>query len=163
VVNVGVLTEGFDCPPVSCIIVARPTKSLVLWRQMCGRGARVLEGKTRYLVLDHAGNAWRHGFPDDPKVWTLDGKGEAPEESREPFRCCVACGYLIRPAASPFCSKCGAEQPETEKRELAERDGELERLKAAEEQRKAREVIVRKLAETRGLGEDWIATAMEEA
>lgn len=53
--NVGVLTEGFDEPSVSCIILAAPTKSEVKYTQMIGRGLRLYPGKTDCLVLDVAG------------------------------------------------------------------------------------------------------------
>ena len=50
--NVGVLTEGFDDPAVSCIAMARPTRSEALYAQCVGRGTRLFEGKTDCLVLD---------------------------------------------------------------------------------------------------------------
>lgn len=50
--NVGVLTEGFDDPGVSCIAMARPTKSESLYAQCIGRGARLAPGKTDCIVLD---------------------------------------------------------------------------------------------------------------
>lgn len=59
-VNVGVLTEGFDAPETSCIAVCRPTKSRALYAQMIGRGTRTAEGKPDCLVLDFRGNAGRH-------------------------------------------------------------------------------------------------------
>lgn len=54
VVNVGVLTEGFDEPSVSCIILARPTRSNGLYTQIVGRGTRLCEGKQDCLVIDLA-------------------------------------------------------------------------------------------------------------
>jgi len=59
--NCNVLTEGFDCPPVSCIILARPTKSRGLYIQMAGRGLRTFQGKEDAIILDCGGNAERHG------------------------------------------------------------------------------------------------------
>jgi len=50
--NVGVLTEGFDDPGVSCIAMARPTRSEGLYTQCVGRGTRPFEGKTDCLILD---------------------------------------------------------------------------------------------------------------
>ena len=50
--NVGVLTEGFDDPGVSCVAMARPTKSQSLYAQCVGRGTRLAPGKTDCLVLD---------------------------------------------------------------------------------------------------------------
>jgi len=50
--NVGVLTEGFDDPGVSCIAMARPTRSEALYAQCVGRGTRLMPGKKDCLVLD---------------------------------------------------------------------------------------------------------------
>jgi len=50
--NVGVLTEGFDDPEVSCIAMARPTRSQALYAQCVGRGTRLYPGKSNCLVLD---------------------------------------------------------------------------------------------------------------
>jgi superfamily II DNA or RNA helicase len=50
--NYGVLTEGFDAPETSCIILARPTKSSLVVAQCIGRGTRISPGKERCLVLD---------------------------------------------------------------------------------------------------------------
>jgi superfamily II DNA or RNA helicase len=52
VTNVGVLTEGFDDPGVSCVAMARPTRSDSLYAQCVGRGTRTAPGKTDCLVLD---------------------------------------------------------------------------------------------------------------
>lgn len=68
VCNVGVLTEGWDCPPVSCVVLARPTKSRGLWRQMVGRALRPAPGKVDCLVLDHAGSHYEHGSIVAPDV-----------------------------------------------------------------------------------------------
>lgn len=53
-VNVGVLTEGFDEPSVEAIILARPTRSTLLYTQIVGRGTRLFEGKDHCKVLDFA-------------------------------------------------------------------------------------------------------------
>ena len=55
VCNCMVLTEGWDQPDVSCIVLARPTKHMGLYRQMIGRVLRPAPGKDHALVLDHAG------------------------------------------------------------------------------------------------------------
>ena len=54
IVNVGVLTEGFDEPSVQTIILARPTRSTLLYTQIVGRGTRLYEGKTHCTILDIA-------------------------------------------------------------------------------------------------------------
>ena len=69
--NCAVLTEGWDRPEASCLILARPTKSLGLYRQMIGGVLRPADGKTDALILDHSGAVFMHGFPDDEIIWTL--------------------------------------------------------------------------------------------
>jgi len=59
-VNVGVLTEGYDDPGVACVAMARPTKSRALYAQCAGRGLRIADGKADCLLLDFVGNAGRH-------------------------------------------------------------------------------------------------------
>jgi DNA repair protein RadD len=83
VTNCMVLTEGFDLPVMGCIVLARPTRKMGLYRQMIGRGLRPAEGKVDCTVLDHAGAVFVHGFPDDPVEWTLspdhpEARGPAP-------------------------------------------------------------------------------------
>src|SRR5205814_94618 len=70
--NCMVLTEGWDCPDVSCLILARPTRSLGLFRQMVGRVLRPAPGKSDAIILDHSGSVFTLGLPDDDIEWTLD-------------------------------------------------------------------------------------------
>jgi superfamily II DNA or RNA helicase len=58
--NCMVLTEGYDEPSVSCILMARPTQSRLLYAQIVGRGTRLCEGKRDLLVIDIADNSSRH-------------------------------------------------------------------------------------------------------
>ena len=58
--NSMLLTEGWDCPDVDCIIVLRPTKVRSLYSQMIGRGTRLAEGKDHLLVLDFLWHTERH-------------------------------------------------------------------------------------------------------
>lgn len=60
--NVGVLTEGYDDPGVSCVAMARPTKSRSLYAQCAGRGLRILAGKEDCLLLDFCGNSGNHSL-----------------------------------------------------------------------------------------------------
>ena len=54
------LTEGWDCPSVDCVVVLRPTKVRSLYSQMVGRGTRLFEGKTELLLLDFLWHTERH-------------------------------------------------------------------------------------------------------
>jgi len=61
IVSVAMLTTGFNAKFVDCLVSLRPTRSLVLWRQIVGRGMRPYQGKDNCLVLDAGGNFARHG------------------------------------------------------------------------------------------------------
>src|SRR5262245_22343872 len=108
-----VLTEGWDCPPVSCCILARPTKKMGLFRQMIGRALRSHAGKPDTIILDHSGAVHAHGLPEDDVAWTLDPDtlAMAPEhEKRQSSRElklveCSQCGAL-RKGGLP-CPACG--------------------------------------------------------
>jgi superfamily II DNA or RNA helicase len=84
ITNAQVLTEGWDAPSVSCLVLVRPMKSLGLYLQMAGRVLRPAPGKTDALILDHAGAVFAHGFPEDPIEWTLapDKRAENKAHSR---------------------------------------------------------------------------------
>jgi ATP-dependent helicase IRC3 len=58
--NCAVLTEGYDDPAVACILLARPTKSALLYRQMVGRGTRICDGKADCLIVDIVDASSRH-------------------------------------------------------------------------------------------------------
>ena len=72
--NVGLFTEGVDCPFVDTITLARSTYSLSLYLQMIGRGERWLFEKLFCLVLDHANCTRRHGFSEEDREWSLEAK-----------------------------------------------------------------------------------------
>lgn len=75
--SVGCISVGWDHPVVRCLIMARPTASLGLWRQMLGRGSRPYPGKEYFTVLDHSGNTHMHapyGMFEDSPEWSLDGE-----------------------------------------------------------------------------------------
>ena len=79
VANCAVLTEGFDEPSVSCLIMARPTESRPLFVQMLGRGMRTHPGKRDCLVIDVVGNAGNHDVVSIPDVFGLpDDDGNVP-------------------------------------------------------------------------------------
>ena len=77
-VNCQVTTEGYDDPSISCIAIARPTKSRALHTQMCGRGLRIHPGKTDCLLIDFVGNSGRHKLASALDV--LGGKYSEDEE-----------------------------------------------------------------------------------
>jgi superfamily II DNA or RNA helicase len=71
--NVNIFTEGFDCPDVDAVQLARPTKSLTLFLQQVGRCMRPHENKNYGIVLDNAGLWKEHGLPKMDREWLLNG------------------------------------------------------------------------------------------
>lgn len=120
--NCGVLTEGWDCPPVKCCILARPTKSAGLYLQMAGRILRPWES-LKALILDHAGNAMVHGLPQDDREFSLAAPKRKGASNACPTRTCPEC-FQVLPAACGVCD-CG-HAFETEPREaIREVEGQL--------------------------------------
>lgn len=74
-VNVEIFTEGFDCPDVSFIQLARPTKSLALYLQQVGRGLRIVDGKEKTIIIDNVGLYNYFGLPDANRKWQYHFKG----------------------------------------------------------------------------------------
>lgn len=74
--NVNIFTEGFDCPDVDAVQLARPTKSLTLFLQQVGRCMRPFQDKQYGIVLDNAGLWKEHGLPKMERNWTLTGTGK---------------------------------------------------------------------------------------
>ncbi len=101
VCNYGVLTEGWDSPVASCVVLARPTKHHGLFRQMVGRVLRPAPGKADALVLDHAGAVFEHGFIEEPVNWTLS-PGKRAENPRQTARA------QSRAPALTSCPECSA-------------------------------------------------------
>jgi hypothetical protein len=130
VTNCGVLTEGWDQPEVSCLILARPTKSIGLYLQMVGRVLRAAPGKDDAIILDHAGAVFEHGFVDEPIAWRLAAncsaenraqgsraRGQAPS-----LATCPECS-AVRSEGQP-CRFCGW-RPQPKPRAVEVADGEL--------------------------------------
>ena len=106
--NVGVLTTGFDAD-VRCIILARPTKSEILYVQMIGRGLRTADGKDHCLILDHSDTTLRLGFVTDIHATDLDDgtARRAPKQQTAPLpKECPQCHFL-KPPKSQKCPACG--------------------------------------------------------
>lgn len=104
-VSVGVLTTGFNAPNVDLIAFLRPTQSLSLYVQMCGRGMRTHPCKDDCMVMDFAGNIELHGPIDDvnPPVKSKR-KGDAPLKE------CPECIMLL-PMNAKVCEFCGHQFP----------------------------------------------------
>lgn len=106
-VNVNVLSEGFDATHVDAVILLRPTKSAALYYQQCGRGLRLHPGKQDCLVLDFAGNIVEHGPIDAIRPPKRPGE---KVKSDAPVRECPECHSFV-PVQARECPKCGYQWP----------------------------------------------------
>lgn len=153
VTNVGILGTGVDLPFVSCIIMARPTKSYNLYIQQAGRGTRTFPGKTDFILLDHAGNASRHGLITEEQDVDLEGKhiGKKPKT-------CKVC-FLVY--ATSFCPCCGPQEANTQDREIKEiahADGNLVEITDAPIEVQVKRFVdgLKKIQKAKGYKRGWI-------
>lgn len=116
VVNVAVLTEGFDAPPVSCIVLTRPCSYKATMVQMIGRGLRTVNldefpgvVKTNCIVMDFGTSVLTHGSLDD--LVNLDGGSDANGEA--PTKICPNCNGEM-PLSAKQCPMCGHEIADSE-------------------------------------------------
>ena len=133
--NCQILQEGWDSPHTSCVILARPTRSKVMFLQMIGRILRPYINKQDSMVIDHAGAIYTHGWPDEQIDWTLEttevslrkAQAQSPAE-KEPFTC-VECNYVYRPTKdNPECPNC-AFMPTKKTKEILTKQGRLKEIK----------------------------------
>ena len=124
VVNVAVLTEGFDAPPVSCVVLTRPCSFKSTMVQMIGRGLRILDPeiypdqiKKDCVVLDFGSSILTHGALDESA--NLDGKPENENADGAPEKECPECGF-INPLSVRMCVECGHEFQGQGKEELVD-------------------------------------------
>ncbi len=108
-VNVDVLTTGFDAPAVDCVSILRPTMSPGLFYQMVGRGFRLAPGKKDCLVLDFGGNLLMHG-PVDRMVISEDKKTGQVGNGGARFKKCPKCAEMM-PVSCEVCPDCGEKLP----------------------------------------------------
>ena len=126
-------SEGFDLSAIAetdvtvdCVIDASPSQSLVKVMQRWGRALRPGLVKIK-IILDHAGNMLRHGFPDDPREWSLDGEEETSKGGASgppPPVICEGCFNAIRRPLPPLCPHC-KKSLQAEQKEIEVAEGEL--------------------------------------
>jgi DNA repair protein RadD len=129
VTNVGTLTTGIDWD-CRCLILARPTRSEMLYQQIIGRALRTKDDKEYALILDHSDTTQRLGFVTDIHWDHLDdGKPKpkkAAEEKKKPLpRECEQCAALL-PPRTKICPNCQHQITITSS--IMEQDGELVEL-----------------------------------
>lgn len=103
--NAELFGEGLDVPDCECVVLLRPTQSLTLYIQQSMRSMRYMPNKTA-IIIDHVGNCYHHGLPDDDRQWTLEPKKK--QENTVKIRECQNC-YAVYPPTKTKCPYCGYE------------------------------------------------------
>lgn len=125
--NVDLLVEGYDLPRLSSLILARRTKSISRYLQMCGRVGRPDDSKQDALIFDHAMCYHEHGHPTDDRDWSLED-GYKHERVISLFYVCDVCFAAV--ARGQNCPECGSAKIREIRRQVAEEtDDELVELK----------------------------------
>jgi len=152
VCNVDIFSVGWDCPIVSCIILARPTWSLIWYLQAVGRGLRSFPGKKDCIILDNAGNVYRHGTPYRPREISLEKpeKKKKKEKGEIQVRTCGDC-MSVYELPAPSCPFCGYINPI---REVKRIDGILSEYTESDQESKTRRI---KEAQSHYYKLQWIA------
>jgi DNA repair protein RadD len=92
-ISITIVSEGYDHPPIDCIVNMRPTKSPVLYVQLFGRGLRNYPGKTDLLFLDFGGVVQELGHPNDPLI-KEKGKSK-PAKPLDAINICPSCCAIL--------------------------------------------------------------------
>lgn len=126
ITSVNLISYGFDCPRVECILKLRPTDSKALNDQMDGRGMRTWHGKTDCKILDFVNNVDKHGHPLSPYEWNFYGKEKRKikDKSADILRFCPKC---YRYYTGAMCD-CGHKKETMKQSELIEIDGRLVKM-----------------------------------
>lgn len=124
-VNIFVCTFGWDMPSIEVVVLARPTRNITLYFQICGRGLRPCPetGKEHMILIDHSGAFHEHGPLDAYVPWSLDEntdvrkakkKAEKKAGSKKDIHCkncgtvfrgqreCPLCGHVMIPPGKPI-------------------------------------------------------------
>lgn len=118
IVNCFLLSYGTDIPSVECIVLARPTRSVVLYLQTTGRGMRPHPGKDHVILIDHGRVVENLGMPDEDFGWSLDDRTNVNRaasaaakrrmHSAENPRTCPECSHIwLVSEEGHACSCCG--------------------------------------------------------
>lgn len=176
--NVELFGEGFDLAAnsgmdvnIEAVILARPTASLGLHLQQVGRALRPKPEPA--IILDHAGNMIRHGYPEEERSWSLDDK--EVQQSEPSMKICQFC-FAIIARHLDACPYCGSAFPKAPPREIDVVEGTLERIASGaltaeklklelfERRRavtRARSLAdLKRLQQERGLPEGWAEDVM---
>lgn len=161
--NVSVLAEGFDCPDIECMILARPTKSVIRYLQMVGRVLRPAPGKEYALVLDHSASVETLGFADDDRPLVLDDGAKKERTDKDgiekPPYVCPSCKAVHKRRVVP-CPSCGFKPEKAHGTDVDMEDGTLRELTKQRFDHAQKQAIYSGLlgyARDKGYKDGWIA------
>lgn len=132
VTSVSILVEGTDVPFATTALMLRRTESLSLYLQAVGRVMRPHPDKEHAIILDFVGVTGIHGYPDDEREWSLEGRPKRKSRAandNEPdvlIKTCPKCFAIHKPA--PVCPSCSFEYPVKERREMQQVEGTLQEI-----------------------------------
>ncbi len=126
-VSIDVLGEGFDAPECSVVVLARPTMSLIVHFQQIGRALRPKSDKSDALILDMVGNIHRHGLPDTPREWTLEGTSIGEADVTDVMAVHVQCNrcFAWYERSASRCPHCRDAAPKRQREPIEEVDVSL--------------------------------------
>lgn len=129
-INTGCFTTGFSHDNIEVIFVARATKSLALWIQMIGRGARNSSEiyKPHFTLIDGGNNITEHGTFSFNRDWQKIFSDRKMKVKIEPQQECESCGFIF-PEKEKKCPDCGEKVPEKEINEEQEKQVKLFEIK----------------------------------
>lgn len=158
--NVGLFTEGFDMPHISCVILNRATQSLALYLQMVGRGLRLAPNKTDLVVIDHGDNVMRHGWYDQEHEWSLTQKKKKTDKQNAfPVRLCESCEAMM-PVSTTICPECGHQKEQKELMPVYAEFAELKKPVIPPELRKSWRTMtvseLQQIAKIKGYKQGWV-------
>ena len=104
--NMDLISEGFDVPQTSCVMMLRNTDSLALYLQQIGRCLRKKNDGGKAIIIDMVGNVFKHGLPCGKREWSLKYgvRGENSNAAKE-FKKCAKCQVLL--ISGMICKVCG--------------------------------------------------------
>ena len=100
IINCFLLSYGLDVPAVECVVLARPTRSVVLYLQMAGRGMRPAPGKAAFTLIDHGRVVENLGLPTDDFGWSLDDERNVNRSAADKHRA----ASIEQPRVCPECA-----------------------------------------------------------
>lgn len=152
--NVDLISEGFNVPDCSCVIMLRPTESLVLFIQQSMRCMRFKPGK-QATIIDHVANYTRFGLPNTPHKWTLADREKKKKSTNTtvdtPIKQCAFC-FAVIPAQSKSCPLCGHEVKAVESEIKVDETAQIEKIEN-NFRLQADYIVTKKISELKSYGE----------